>query len=219
MKEIKVSDWCVLVKIYDVDKEVKNTSVSGLITANMLKPAANNCGIGEAISIGNKVRWIKKGDIVLFSWLVEEQEERFLGRDETGEYRIVKDAMTGGQIYGIVKNNKRTGMSQIIPRKFYALCEPPDELLVRTDALFQIPITSLNPQDEAAKKMGIKAGDWIVCESYSPKPISLKRQIFWFIFLEDIVALNSGHHKLAIQQKYVSPLLRLSSRKNVVQLN
>lgn len=219
MMKFQVSDYCVLTKIFDSDKEIKNTSASGLIVSNQLKPNANHCGIGIAQSVGKKVRWIKEGDMILFSWIVEDQEERFLGRDDDGEYRIVKDGEIGGQIYGVVKNYTDGRQSRIIPKRYYALCEPHHTILNKTNAIFQVPIAGLNPRDEAAKKMGLAVGDWIVCEPYSAKAISINRQIFWFVFLENIYGVNEGRHELAIQRKYVSPHLRLASRKNKELLN
>lgn len=220
MKEkINVSDWCVLVKIFDSDKEIKNTSAGGIITTNVLKPSVNNCGIGIAESVGKKIRWIKEGDMILFSWIVEDQDERFLGRDDDGEYRIVRDGEVSGQIYGVVKNYDDGRQSRIIPKRYYALCEPHHTIINKTNAIFQVPIAGLNPRDEAAKKMGLKVGDWIVCEPYSAKAISINRQVFWFVFLEQILASNDGRHELAVHRKYVSPNLKLASRKNKVLLN
>lgn len=218
MEKINVSDNCVLVKIYDADKKIKNTSAGGIITENMLNPLANLCGIGEAVSVGNNMRWINEGDIVLYSWIVEDQPERFLGRDDDGEYRIVKDQIIGGQIYGLLKNNK-AGHSHIIPKKYYFLAEPHPKDLSEVSSMIQIPVSALNPNDDVARKMGIKVGDFVLCLPYSPKPISIKRKVFWFVFLEDVIALNRGEHRIAINRKKVYKNLRLASRNIKTELN
>lgn len=219
MEKINVSDNCVLVKIFDADKKIKNTSAGGIITENMFKPLANLCGIGMAVSVGNNLRWINEGDTVLYTWIAEDQPERYLGRDDDGEYRIIKDYGIEGQIYGILKNNKKTGQSHIIPKKYYFLAEPKPDDLDRVNSVFQIPISALNPNDDAARKMEIKVGDWAICEPYSMKVISIQRNIFWFVFLEQIIAINKGEHRVAINRKKVYKDLRLASRNIKTELN
>lgn len=213
MEKIEVSQNCVLVKIYDVDKEKKRVSEGGIITANILKPLMDNCSVGEAISIGKDQRWIKEKDMVLFSWKVEDMDERFFGRDDEGEYRIVY----ASQIYGVARITKRGG--QVIPQVHYVLAEPreKDEDLSRSP--YQIPVAALNPADTIPKKMGLAVGDLIICEAYTSHPITVNRKTFWFIYLEDIIAINKGLHKIAIHRKHVSKDLLISSRQEKTQLN
>lgn len=208
----------VIVKIYDVDKEEKNTSKGGIFVGNTLKPASMNCGIGKVMSVGADHTWLKNGDVILFSWRIEEDENRFLGRDEEGEYRTIDDSIMQNNIYGVIKT-KKSGESHIIPKRYYVMAIPEDDDLKLTRSIFQLPVTAVNPNDDIAKKFDIKIGDWIVCLPYSARPITIKRKTFFFIFLEDVIAVNKGRHKLSIHRKYVSQDLRLASRKNKVNLN
>lgn len=215
----KINDDCVLVKIYDSDKIKKTSTEGGIWTTNVLKPLADSCGIGEVIVVGNKLRWIKKGDTVLYTWIAEDQPERFLGRDEDGEYRIIKDGLAHNQIYGLLKHNKKNGYSHVVPKKYYVMCQPEDDDFDLTKRIFQIPVTAINPTDDVARKMKIGIGDWIICEPYSAKSISINRTIFWFIFLETIIAVNKGQHRIGIQRLRTSQIIRGASRKELAQLN
>lgn len=215
LSKVRLASNMVIVKIYDVDRQMKETSEGGIITTNVLKPTMNACQIGEAINVGRNIKYIKKGEMVLFRWGVEWSDENVLEKDDTGEYRYVTEL----QIFGTIKNNKKTGYSHIQPKRHYFLAEPREKDFALTRSIFQIPISALNPLDDIPKKMGLKVGDWAVCLPYSAVPITVKRKTFFFVYLEDILYINSECHKLSVNRKYVSQDLRLASRKNKVNLN
>lgn len=215
-KKISMADNMMVVKIYNSDMEQKTMSKGGIITAHTLKPTLDYCQIGECIEVGNSMSsYVKSGDMVLFNWFVENDNEAFIERDETGEYRFV----TERQLYGTVKTNKKTGHSHVQPKKLYVIAEPQEEDFTLTKSVFQIPITSVNPTDKVLQDMKIKVGDWIICLPYSAVPITIKRKVLWFIYIFDIMCVNDGQHKVAINRKKVYENLRLSSRKEKVNLN
>lgn len=215
LSKVRLAPDMVIVKIYNADRQIKETSESGIITTHTLNPMLDACQIGEAINVGRGINYIKKGEMTLFRWGAEWSDENVLEKDEDGEYRYV----TEKQIFGTIKNNKRTGESHIQPKRHYFLAEPRDKDMALTRSVFQIPVMALNPMDDIPKKMGLKVGDWAVCLPYSAVPISIKRRVFFFIYLEDVIFLNHGMYKLSVHRKYSSPNLRLASRKNKVNLN
>lgn len=209
-----VADNKIIVKIHNADKAMKTTSVGGIITSHPLKPAMDSCQIGTAIAMGRNVKtFIKEGEPVLFTWSVETETETLLETDDTGEYRVV----TEKQIYGTIKT--KNGKSHVQPKRQYVVAEPDDDDFEATKSIFQIPVTQINPQDQAVKNLGVKVGDWIIVLAYGAVPITIKRKVFFFIHVDDILFINDGQHRIAINRKRVSDKIRMASRKETVQLN
>lgn len=220
----------LIVKIYDVDKEKKNTSRGGIITMNVLKPLMNNCGIGEAISVGRDITDIKEKDIVLFHHLVEDTDYRYLCKDDEGEYRVVhasvpetliKDKFKDfppetqkammhmknrNQVYGVVKNSNSG--SRIIPHIGYIMADPAGLEHNYSHKVFQVQVDAINSLDRKAKEYDLKNGDWILCPPYAAYSISIDRQEFWFIRIDDIIAINKGRHR-------VSPLVKMTANEGI----
>lgn len=208
------TDNCVIVKIYNADKEMKTTSAGGIITSHPLKQTLDYCQVGTAVSVGRSIPYIKEDEIVLFSWYVEDSDESLLGNDEEGEYRYA----TERQIYGTIKTNKKNNYSHIQPKKDYILAIPADEDFAETKFIFQIPVSAINPQDAATRRM-VKPNDWIIVMPNCAVPITVKRQSFWLIHREDVLIVNRGQHRIAINRKRISDKIRMASRKETVQLN
>lgn len=215
LNRIKCGDDKVIVKIYDSDKKIKTTSKGGIITMNVLKPSMDSCQIGEIVGVGRNIFYIKEGDVILFNWNIENSDDYFLERDDDGEYRYASEK----HIYGIIKTNKKTGVSHIQPKINYVIAEPADEDFALTKSIFQIPISGVNPQDKLIQKMGLKVGDWIIVNPYCAVPVTVKRKVFWFIHNEDILFINEGRHRISVNRKHVSQSLRLSSRNVKTNLN
>lgn len=120
---------------------------------------------------------------------------------------------------GTIKNNKKNNYSHIQPKKNYVLCEPTDEDFADTKFIFQIPVAAINPQDNLVRKMKIKPNDWVIVLPNCAVPITVKRHSFWMICIEDVLVINRGEHRVAINRKRVSDKIRMASRKETVQLN
>lgn len=216
LNNVMPTDNKVVVKIFDADKVLKTTSAGGIITTHPMKQTMDSCQIGIAIAGGKNIKtYIKEGEMILFNWGVESDDESFLGRDETGEYRYV----TEKQIFGTIKHNKKSGYDHIQPKKHYVVCEPNNKDFELTRSMFQIPVSAVNPLDDVAQAIGVKAGDWIVCLPFSAVPITVNRKVFFFIFLEDIVYINDGQQRISINRKKVYKDLRLASRNIKTELN
>jgi co-chaperonin GroES (HSP10) len=211
---LQALDDRIIVKVYNSDKELKITSKGGIITSHPLKPTLDLCQIGECLSVGRNINYIKEGEIVLYSWYAEDGDEQLLDKDEEGEFRYI----TERQIYGSIKINKKNNYSHIQPKKDYILAIPTDEDFAETKFIFQIPVSAINPQDAATRKM-VKPNDWIIVMPNCAVPITVKRQSFWLIHRDDILCVNRGQHRIAINRKRVSDKIRMASRKETVQLN
>ncbi len=178
---------------------------------SLAKPMMNSCQVGKVMSVGKNVRDVKIGEIALFHHGVEDGNERFLGTDDEGEYRVVKEAALSGELFGVIKTPKK-GWSHIQPKRDYVLAEPPENYFeMTTKGIFQIPISAVNPRDDNAKKLKLKVGDWIVCDRYGAYSIVVERKEFWFIHLEDIIAVNEGMHQITVPHKFVSEYLKAAS--------
>jgi hypothetical protein len=213
--KIEAPDDRIIVKIYNTDKEMKITSKGGIITSHLLKPTLDYCQIGECVSVGRNINYIRNGETILFSWYAEDGDEQLLDKDDEGEYRYV----TERQIYGSIKTNKKNNYSHIQPKKNYLLAEPLDEDFADTKFIFQIPVSAINPQDVAVRKMGVKPNDWVIVMPNCAIPITVKRQVFWLIHIDDLLCINRGQHRIAISRKRISDKIRMASRQEVAQLN
>jgi co-chaperonin GroES (HSP10) len=207
----------IIVKIYDVDKEKKNTSKGGLITFNTFRPLMNSCGIGEVMAVGSKCDNVVIGDILLFHHSIEDSPDRLLERDDEGEYRIVLQSET----HGVVRNKK--GKSKIIPMKGYVVAEPKETDHINFEKLvtsvFQIPVSEINPKDESIKHMNLVRGDWIVISPYGAYEISIDRIPFWFVHVDAVIAVNKGNHRLSVKRYVGSDYLAQMSGEKLVTLN
>lgn len=212
--EPRISGDKLIVKIFNVDVKTKTTSAGGIITSHPLNPVLDYCQIGECLGVGNGIPYIKKGEMVLFRWGVEHDDESFLERDDDAEYRFVNEA----QLIGSIKNDKY-GNSHIQPKKHYFVAQPREKDFALTRSIFQIPVMGLNPMDTVPKMMGLSVGDLVVCRPYSAVPVTVQRKVFFFVYLEDVLFINKSEYKISINRKHVSKDLRLASRNNKVNLN
>lgn len=208
----------IIVKIYDVDKQKKTTSKSGLITFNTFRPLMNSCGIGEVMAVGSHCDGIKIGDILLFHHNIEDMQDRLLERDDEGEFRIVLQSET----HGVIRQNKK-GFSRVFPMKGYVVAEPRETDHINFETLikspFQIPVAEFNPKDESIKHMNLVKGDWLICESFAAYEIEVDRIVFWFIHTDNIICINKGNHRISVVRYRGSEYLEGISGEKIVTLN
>lgn len=215
------SEFNIIVKIYQADKDKKTTTKSGLITYNTFRPLMNSCGIGEVLAFGKMVVGVKKGDILLFHHSIEDMAERFIEKDEDeNEIRMVQQLPDGQEIFGVIRNDKND-VSRIIPAYGFVLAVPEEWMQAEKviNNIFQVTVSEINRKDPTIKHMGLMSGEVVVVEPYGAYELSIDRNNFWFIHTDAIIAVNKGMHKINISRKRVSDTVRLGSTQERVSLN